>query len=89
MHRNFYRCVLASEVYALVPTEGHGIEEDKLRFVMWRGADGHDAIPYFASRATLRSAFMTARGVRSDGSREYAANVKRWDALLACRCGAI
>lgn len=52
----FYRCVLASEVYALIPTEGHGIEEGKLRFVMWRGADGHDVIPYFASRAAVRNA---------------------------------
>lgn len=52
----FYRCVLASDVYALIPTEGHGIEEGKLRFVMWRGADGHDVIPYFASRAAVLSA---------------------------------
>lgn len=52
----FYRCVLTSEVYALIPTEGHGIEEGKLRFVMWRGGDGLDVIPYFASRALLRRA---------------------------------
>lgn len=52
----FYRCVLASEVYALIPTEGHGMDEGKMRFVMWRGGDGLDVIPYFASRAALRRA---------------------------------
>jgi len=52
----FYRCLLASEVYALLPTVGHGMDEGKLRFVMWRGADGIDVIPYFASRGALRRA---------------------------------
>ena len=54
----FYRCLLASEVYALIPTEGHGMGEGKLRFVMWRGADGIDVIPYFASRGALRRALQ-------------------------------
>ena len=53
---DFYRCVLASEIYALIPTVGHGMDEGKLRFVMWRGADGHDVIPYFTSEAAVTRA---------------------------------
>lgn len=52
----FYRCLLASEVHALIPTSGHGLDEGKMRFVMWRGADGIDVIPYFASHGALRRA---------------------------------
>lgn len=55
----FYRCLLASEVYALIPTVGHGMDEGKLRFVMWRGADGLDVIPYFASHGALRRALKS------------------------------
>lgn len=52
----FYRCVLGSAVYALVPIVGHGIDEGKIRFIMWRDADGVDVIPYFTSRDMLQRA---------------------------------
>lgn len=55
---DFYRCMLESDVYALVPEEGHNLAEGRLRFVMWRSGDGHDAIPYFTSRAALQRALQ-------------------------------
>ena len=54
----FYRCVLVSEVYALIPMVGHGMDEGKIRFVMWRGADGGDVVPYFTSQDMLQLALQ-------------------------------
>jgi hypothetical protein len=50
----FYRYLLDAEIYALIPCVGHGIDEGRLRFIMWRGGDGLDVIPFFSSRAMLR-----------------------------------
>lgn len=54
----FYRGLLANDVFALLPIEGHGMDEGKLRFVMWRGADGSEIIPYFSSIPLLDTALQ-------------------------------
>ncbi len=48
----FYRCLLESEVYALVPAPIHR-PDDRVRFIMWKGADGIQVLPYFASREQI------------------------------------
>lgn len=64
----FYRAVLASDVFALIPVEGHGMDEGKLRFVMWHGADGSDVIPYFSSMQALENALQPGwQGVKLTG----------------------
>jgi hypothetical protein len=64
----FYRGLLTSEVFALVPEVGHGLEEGKLRFVMWHGADGSTIIPYFSSVQSLEKALQPGwQGVKLTG----------------------
>ncbi|MBK7145630.1 MAG: enhanced serine sensitivity protein SseB C-terminal domain-containing protein [Xanthomonadales bacterium] len=64
----FYRGLLTSDVFALVPEVGHGLEEGKLRFVMWRGADGSEIIPYFSSIPLLENALQPGwQGVKLTG----------------------
>jgi hypothetical protein len=66
----FYRCVLVSEVYALIPIVGHGMDEGKIRFVMWRGADGGDVVPYFTSLDMLQIALQPGwQGFKLNGRR--------------------
>lgn len=56
----FYRCLLDSEVYALLPAEGNGLDEGKARFVMWNDATGARVIPFFSSRAAVRRVLTKA-----------------------------
>lgn len=64
----FYRDLLVSDVFAVIPVEGHGMDEGKLRFVMWNGADGSVVIPYFASMEALEKALQPGwQGVRLIG----------------------
>jgi SseB protein C-terminal domain/SseB protein N-terminal domain len=50
----FFRCLLRSEVFAFVPTVGNGLDEGKVRFVMWTYVHGGHVIPCFASLAAVR-----------------------------------
>ncbi len=55
----FYRCLLESEVYALVPAPIHR-PDDRVRFIMWKGADGIQVLPYFASREQVHRVLTSA-----------------------------
>jgi hypothetical protein len=50
----FYRVLLQSDIYALIPAGKVPREGEKVRFVMWKGADGQNVIPFFSSRSTVR-----------------------------------
>jgi hypothetical protein len=64
----FYRSLLDSDVFALIPEVGHGLEEAKLRFIMWHGEDGSTIIPYFSSIQSLENALQPGwQGVKLTG----------------------
>jgi hypothetical protein len=67
----FYRCLLESEIYALVPAEGNGPNEGRTRFVMWADATGMNVIPFFSSRAAVRRALTAGQAAFRSTGREF------------------
>ncbi len=66
----FFRCLLRSEVFVFIPTVGHGLDEGKVRFVMWNYVHGGHVIPYFASLAAARRGIQPGwKAVRIQGRR--------------------
>ncbi len=65
---SFYRCLLESEVYALVPEGEVVTPRNTIRFVMWTGADGERIIPFFSSARLVEQALApTLQGVCMSG----------------------
>src|SRR5687767_12256018 len=50
---SFYRALMVEPVYALLPAGAVFTERGTIRFIMWKGTDGLDVIPFFSNPQIL------------------------------------